>query len=695
MDKFMDKCSLQENIVQENIVPKPGAGALGFFLAGLFLIVFLLSPQQGLGAEPATLQEQLNRDISALFRHPSGQTFRQFGEKSASFSYQPPVKCATPLLRQAMQNRELLYPENRFILHRPTGFSGPDYYGSGVEVWSYSTAEGHFRIYYTEDNSHGDAVSNMDGLVDGQKATIPEYVLRFAQYFEQAWSYVTGTLGYRAPIEAGERIEVFILDMSCYGSTVADSKGLYIMVDNNYQSIHDNLEQEGKVIGAMKITAVHEFFHIVQADYDHWPTSSADNMWWEENTAVWIEDELYDGINDYLNYLGWPYKDRNDNGMWDSGEPYFDIRGDSSSTGREKGWFDYPSVSINKTGNNSPFYAFEYGGVIWAKFLSEHFGQEIVRTIFERIQNPSQDIFLAMDESIQEAGQEAGQDSGRSMASLSEAFIRFKLANLRRSPEDYEEGSTYPVPFHQESYSTYPLHIEAGSLPYLSSRYYVFHKPPAGQTLHIHFAGGAKPPMAVLAIPAASFGDSSPQFGDYHLIPLDNEQQEGDFDFSFDQNQSFTKLIVVPINLSVAATAYYTLEAVTRSNGDIQLPQNHPPLFEPVDDQGVDEGAILTFTLTATDPDGDNLTYSASNLPAGAVFNPNTREFSWGPGPGQEGSHEVTFTATDDSDTPLSSSVTVTVIVHGKSASLTDENASTNKAGCFITSCRFWVKGSL
>lgn len=37
------------------------------------------------------------------------------------------------------------------------------------------------------------------------------------------------------------------------------------------------------------------------------------------------------------------------------------------------------------------------------------------------------------------------------------------------------------------------------------------------------------------------------------------------------------------------------------------------------------------LTISATDPDNDPLTYSASNLPPGASFNPVTQTFSWTP----------------------------------------------------------------
>jgi hypothetical protein len=58
---------------------------------------------------------------------------------------------------------------------------------------------------------------------------------------------------------------------------------------------------------------------------------------------------------------------------------------------------------------------------------------------------------------------------------------------------------------------------------------------------------------------------------------------------------------------------------------------NQPPVLNAIGDKSVDEGELLTFTISATDPDGDSLTYSASNLPSGATFNSSTRTFSWTP----------------------------------------------------------------
>src|SRR5205085_2240638 len=75
---------------------------------------------------------------------------------------------------------------------------------------------------------------------------------------------------------------------------------------------------------------------------------------------------------------------------------------------------------------------------------------------------------------------------------------------------------------------------------------------------------------------------------------------------------------------------------------------NAPQRLAPFGTQRASEGSLLTFTVAATDADGDALTYSASGLPAGASFDPASKTFSWTPGFDQAGSYPgVTFTVTD------------------------------------------------
>jgi hypothetical protein len=89
---------------------------------------------------------------------------------------------------------------------------------------------------------------------------------------------------------------------------------------------------------------------------------------------------------------------------------------------------------------------------------------------------------------------------------------------------------------------------------------------------------------------------------------------------------------------------------------------NQPPVLAAIGDRTVAEGVLLGFTVSATDANGDTLSYSASSLPPGAAFNPVTRTFAWTPGFTQAGSYPgVTFTVSDGRGGTDSEAVTITV----------------------------------
>src|SRR3989344_696855 len=59
---------------------------------------------------------------------------------------------------------------------------------------------------------------------------------------------------------------------------------------------------------------------------------------------------------------------------------------------------------------------------------------------------------------------------------------------------------------------------------------------------------------------------------------------------------------------------------------------NHAPVFKSLSNQdGVENGEIM-FTVSATDEDGDILTYDVKNDPPGADFSSKSGKFSWTPG---------------------------------------------------------------
>ncbi|MGD8776074.1 MAG: putative Ig domain-containing protein [Syntrophobacterales bacterium] len=82
---------------------------------------------------------------------------------------------------------------------------------------------------------------------------------------------------------------------------------------------------------------------------------------------------------------------------------------------------------------------------------------------------------------------------------------------------------------------------------------------------------------------------------------------------------------------------------------------NRAPVLEPIGDKTGKVDELLEFTIEATDPDDDLITYSAKmltadeteELPAGATLNPVTGEFSWTPDYTQAGSYQISFSVSD------------------------------------------------
>jgi hypothetical protein len=95
---------------------------------------------------------------------------------------------------------------------------------------------------------------------------------------------------------------------------------------------------------------------------------------------------------------------------------------------------------------------------------------------------------------------------------------------------------------------------------------------------------------------------------------------------------------------------------------------NRPPTLNPnpVGDRTVNEGQTLTIPFSATDPDGDALTFSTSALPTGATLTPganNTATFVWTPtfNQGQAAPYAITVTVTDPAGLKAPQSFNITV----------------------------------
>jgi hypothetical protein len=107
---------------------------------------------------------------------------------------------------------------------------------------------------------------------------------------------------------------------------------------------------------------------------------------------------------------------------------------------------------------------------------------------------------------------------------------------------------------------------------------------------------------------------------------------------------------------------------------------NWQPVLSPIGNKSITEGQKISFVVSAVDPDGDNLTFEASGLPKGAVFNTTTGMFAWVATYKQIGTHQIKFIVTDDGTPQQSDSEIITIRINK------DENS--DGGGCFIETNR-------
>jgi hypothetical protein len=152
--------------------------------------------------------------------------------------------------------------------------------------------------------------------VDSDNNGVPNWVEVTLTEMENVWAYQVETLGYRPPLtdERGSKdndgvyFDVYLSDIGnrYYGYCAVDDtrtvnnydfgdRSGYCVLDDDYArsqfSAHTPREN-------LQVTAAHEFFHAIQFGYD-----AREDGWFMEGGAAWIEDEVYDDVNDNRMYL--------------------------------------------------------------------------------------------------------------------------------------------------------------------------------------------------------------------------------------------------------------------------------------------------------------------------------------------------------------------------------------------------------
>lgn len=350
----------------------------------------------------------------------------------------PPIKCGTPILVGIK-----LLEYNGFELSSSLLETRP-------ETLPLTFGGDHVLVHYADSGEHAPYQVNVDTLpADG----VPDFINRVSEIFEYVWGVETGSpdsgyLGYNPPLSdegrgGDNRYDVYVINLGTgyYGLTVPEGvAGQYqissfIEIENDFAGT----SYSGDPVNGARVTAAHEFFHAIQFGYDalefdygNVSDPSTYKPWWMEASAVWMEEIVYDGLNDYVNYL-----------------PYF---------------YNYPWMSLGTFSYTpgDPRAYHPYGSCVWPIYLTEKFEIDIIKEIWEGCALvPGYNTLIVTNNTL----------AARS-SSLVDAFTEFSIWNFhtgtRANPAlYYSEGAI----FQQEVSPTFIINppisepISIGGLP--------------------------------------------------------------------------------------------------------------------------------------------------------------------------------------------------------------------------------------
>ena len=387
------------------------------------LSLSLLSPATAASHRPASSPSVTQRHAA---QNALDAVQRALGHAGAApgLAAGKPGRDLTLLMAQLVSHLDDLGPADRRtaerILARPTD-NGGDNVGGTVEYNHSLTvnndcgagdpgAGSTFCVNWVSTSSEAPATTDTNGTQDGDG--IPDYIETVRSTMQNVWNTEVGAMGYKAPLHdrrgVDNRLDIYIADLGdqgLYGYCVPEAPNNfdpsvsgwdlpgYCVLDNDY--VHSQFPSNTPTEN-LQVTAAHEFFHAVQFAYDF-----AEDPWFMEGTAAWMEDQVYDNVNDNYQYL------------------------QSSPLTKPSRPLDH-SATIGV-----------YGSWIWWRFLSEWYDPNVVKQVWQHADdatNPSGNRYSmkAVDAVIKQRGDTLASD-----------FSVFGAIN--RAPETfYEEGAGYP-----------------------------------------------------------------------------------------------------------------------------------------------------------------------------------------------------------------------------------------------------------
>lgn len=361
----------------------------------------------------------------------------------------PVERCGTQIRRGLKRDWKLLEATTQKTLAKylalPT-LSGP--------VYTVNSPTGRFRIHYT---------------TSGADATTLAWAQTTGLVFDYVYTYETGTLGFRTPpTQPGAPYDVYLQDRASaseYGYTQEIGPVLpgslsytaYTVVDSTFSS---SIYQPYSPLQSLQIAAAHEFHHSIQFGYNFY----FDN-WYGEATSTWMEDEVYDSINQLYEYL--------------------------------PAAFSHSTVSLDSapasltTGSG-------YGQWLFNRFLAERHGTAVVRSFWENLatRQPINNADIPMApviDSVLTSGY-ASSFSAEYLGFTRQVYTR----NWQTHLNEINPPSTYiPTYVPIATYSSFPVTATSSpapvvTLPHYSYAYYKLPTTSAAVTITVNRSPGVK-----------------------------------------------------------------------------------------------------------------------------------------------------------------------------------------------------------
>src|SRR4051794_5819210 len=227
------------------------------------------------------------------------------------------------------------------------------------------------HVHDVENEKLGWQEPRSDGHIGGRNGKTDVYL-----------SQIGGELfGYAAP-DRGQASKAHRLPRRLHG---------YLVLDNDYSAFEF---PHTKPLNDLEVTFAHEYNHILQFGYDAYQ-----HPWFAESTATWMEDQVYNAIDDYLRYV--------------------------------RRWVKLGETPLTASSIK------EYGSAVWNQWLARRYGESIVRNAWAGAidAKPGGFSVAASERAIRAAGP----------SDFSHDFTRFAAATAEwRIGKGFRESRLYP-----------------------------------------------------------------------------------------------------------------------------------------------------------------------------------------------------------------------------------------------------------